>query len=482
MSADVEMKDASAPESVTKPRDLSLAEQIELGFGHLYKAAANFDNRYVTKVFRDLGPLRRKIAEDGNALALVIRRTYPNANNNNNKSRLLALLPPIEESNETHLLTPDEVLPEIDVYIHLLVQLYLLDKHELEKLHEFNQHIVTLLAFHNRRTLDLIQAKIWFYIARVYELRGDLLSVRPALQTALRSASLRHDDETVASVLTLLMRNFLLTHDINQAFNLCDKVVFPASASNALSARYYYYLSRIHAVQLDYSTAHECVVAALRKAPQTALARGFVSEATKLNILIDLLMGDIPELKVFKTGGFSYEPYYHITKAVRSGDLKVFSDVLAKYESVFIKDNNLSLVSRLRQNVIKTGIRTISLSYSKISLKDICIKLRLDSEEAAEYIVSKSIRDGVIDASVNHEKGYMQSKEVVDVYSTKLPQEEFDHRIRFCLSLYTDSVKSMRFPSDDGKMELARTNLDAFDDELGLLQAIEEGDLDDFME
>lgn len=44
---------------------------------------------------------------------------------------------------------------------------------------------------------------------------------------------------------------------------------------------------------------------------------------------------------------------------------------------------------RLRHNVIKTGVRMISLSYSRISLKDICLKLQLDSEEDAEYIVAK---------------------------------------------------------------------------------------------
>lgn len=52
----------------------------------------------------------------------------------------------------------------------------------------------------------------------------------------------------------------------------------------------------------------------------------------------------------------------------------------------------------------------MSLSYSRISLRDICLKLLLDSEEDAEYIVAKSIRDGVIDASIDHENGHMRSK------------------------------------------------------------------------
>lgn len=46
-------------------------------------------------------------------------------------------------------------------------------------------------------------------------------------------------------------------------------------------------------------------------------------------------------------------------------------------------------INSLRHNVIKTGLRMISISYSRISLKDICLKLHLDSEEDAEYIVAK---------------------------------------------------------------------------------------------
>ncbi|KAF3992423.1 hypothetical protein FT663_00703 [Candidozyma haemuli var. vulneris] len=486
MTADVEMADASAVAASKvqeQPKEeestpLSLVEEIESAFGSLQKAAINFDNRYVSKVHRDLGGLRRKIAQDPVSLASVIAKTLPVEHAS--RSNLLSQLPAPESTSEPT--SSGEVLPEINVFVHLLVQLYLLDTHELDKLDEFNKSVITLLASYNRRTLDFASAKVWFYIARTHELRGDLYSIRPALLAALRTATLRHDDETTAMVINLLLRNYLLTHEISQASNLCEKVVFPPNAANALTARYYYYLSRINTIQLDYSQAHECVVAAIRKAPQTQLATGFLQAATKLNIIIELLMGDIPELKVFKSTSGNLEPYFQVTKAVRLGDLKLFGEVLNKYEAVFVKDDNFTLVSRLRQNVIKTGIRIISLSYSKISLRDICIKLHLDSEEATEYIVSKAIRDGVIEASLNHEQSYMKSKELLDVYSTKLPQDDFDQRIRFCLSLHNDSVKAMRYPSDDSKTELAKNNLESRDDEMGLLQAIEDGDLDDFME
>lgn len=57
------------------------------------------------------------------------------------------------------------------------------------------------------------------------------------------------------------------------------------------------------------------------------------------------------------------------------------------------------LILRLRHNVIKTGLRAISLSYSRISLADVASKLALGSREDAEFIVAKAIRDGVIEVS-----------------------------------------------------------------------------------
>lgn len=60
--------------------------------------------------------------------------------------------------------------------------------------------------------------------------------------------------------------------------------------------------------------------------------------------------------------------------------------------------------------MIKTGVRMINLSYSRISLADIANKLQLDSAEDAEFIVAKAIRDGVIDANIDHQEGYIRSK------------------------------------------------------------------------
>ena len=102
---------------------------------------------------------------------------------------------------------------------------------------------------------------------------------------------------------------------------------------------------------------------------------------------------------------------------------------------------------RLRQNVIKTGIRRLSLSYSRISLRDICVKLHLDSEEDAEYIVGKAIRDGVIEGRIVHEKGWMECGGQKSGYGPEV-SDVFSRRIAYCLELHNQSVKVRRLLSN----------------------------------
>ena len=163
----------------------------------------------------------------------------------------------------------------------------------------------------------------------------------------------------------------------------------------------------------------------------------------KLLIIVELLTGDIPERSTFRQPAMekSLEAYFELVQAVRVGDLESFLNIVRAHNSTFRRDGTYTLILRLRQNVIKTGIRLMSLSYARISLKDICIRLNLDNEQTAEYIVAKAIRDGVIEATLDHEKGFMKSKDIGDVYATREPGEAFHDRIRACLDLHNESVK-----------------------------------------
>lgn len=75
---------------------------------------------------------------------------------------------------------------------------------------------------------------------------------------------------------------------------------------------------------------------------------------------------------------------------------------LSTHAASFEADKRYALVARLRQNAIKTGICSLSLSYSRVSLRNIRVKLHLGSGEDAGYIVRKVIRDGVIEGRIIH--------------------------------------------------------------------------------
>ncbi len=71
--------------------------------------------------------------------------------------------------------------------------------------------------------------------------------------------------------------------------------------------------------------------------------------------------------------------------------------------------------------MIKFGLKKINISYSKISLKDIAKKLSLDSVEETEQIIAKAIRDGVIEAVLDHDNQWMRSQDSTDVYTSNEP-------------------------------------------------------------
>jgi 26S proteasome regulatory subunit N3 len=232
-------------------------------------------------------------------------------------------------------------------------------------------------------------------------------------------------------------------------------------------------------LQLEYTDAKESLQQAVRKAPSSA--DGFKVSATQWLIVVRLLLGEVPERQEFDLPGLGgiLDPYLELTQSVRSGDLVSFAEVAKRHDASFRKDGTQNLVVRLRHNVIRTGLRRINLAYSRISLADIAAKLHLPSVADTECIVAKAIRDGGIDATIDHEAGIVESSETVDVYSSGEPQAAFHARIAFCLELHNDAVKAMRYdPDAHKKMLLAiRGSKDRISPE-ELAKAIEDSEMD----
>jgi len=459
---------------------LAPIETAGTAVSYLGKNASSFDSRSTLKVLRNLPLIRQKL--DATGLASLLLHTFE-AEYAQAVISALSLPQPASHTAPTSAPTP-----EVDAFVHVLAQAWAIHNGvDAAAVAAFSSRALRRLEQYNRRSLDHVVAKIWFYYLLVAERAEQLHSeeLYAHMMASLRTAALRHDGETLAMLETLLLRLLVTTNRLSTATSLVSKTQFPdAQASNALAARYYYYLARLNAIELDYGTALEQITVAIRKAPQTPQAAGFLQTAQKLSVLVELLTGDIPERKAFGSQEQPellgpLQPYLALARAVRAGDVQLFEQALEQHAGALRRDGNLTLARRLRQNVIKTGIRAISLTYSKISLKDVCVKLSLGSEESAEYIVSKAVRDGVIDAKINHQQGFMQSLELSNVYSTAEPQQQFHERIQFCMGMHDDNVKALRYLNTNDSEEM-RDLQEAREREKELVTEIQEtSDLDD---
>jgi len=310
---------------------------------------------------------------------------------------------------------------------------------------------------------------------------------RGELVNSHRLAVIRRDVDTQATLLNIMLRDllnanqgededvlfflqgfrtfnrssltlFFISHSkkkVEQAQKLLENSSFPETASNNQLCRHLYYSGRIQALRLEYTSAFSNLSQCLRKAP-TNTAIGFRIAVQRLLVVVQLLMGEIPERSVFFSENMVGElaPYLKITQAVRHGDLAVFHDTVKQFTERLKSDGTYTLISRLAHSVVKAGLRRLNTSYSRISLDDIANRLGLANATSAEFVVSKAVRDGVIDATIFHKERYVQSHDLVDVYATTEPMEAFHRRIAYCLTTHNDAVRSMRYPPDEYKKQL----------------------------
>lgn len=357
------------------------------------------------------------------------------------------------DAEDTQVSVPEDAkassLPETFVYAQILVAIYLLDNHQRDQSLLCIKSLMETLAKYNRRTLDPFSAKTFFFYALIHDINETSASIRTHLLALYRTACLHHDEPSQGMLINLILKNYLQANLYTQADQFMLNTVFPESNGNYQHARYLYFKGRIHAVQLNYSEALDNLTQALRRAPQKA-ALGFRQHVSKMLILVKLLMGSIPLKTEFRGDGLerSLSPYYQIAQAVRTGDLSGFNRIQERFKDIFAFDRTYNLITRLRRNVLKAALRKINSAYSKISIQEITERLGLKSVEDAEYIISKAIHDGVMDATLHHEEGIVCSNQKSDMVSSGEPQEEFHRRIKFCLDIHNEAVKALRYPEE----------------------------------
>jgi 26S proteasome regulatory subunit N3 len=151
-------------------------------------------------------------------------------------------------------------------------------------------------------------------------------------------------------LVNLILRNFLEYNLYAQAEKFASNANVKEEALSASElARYLYYQGRIKSMQLDYSEAFKNLLGASRRAPQeSGTGVGFKREVQKWAVLVQLLLGEIPDKQTFFATNLksALKPYYQLTAAVRIGDLQAFRSVLSTHGESFKKDRTYSLVVR----------------------------------------------------------------------------------------------------------------------------------------
>ena len=272
---------ASAPAATATNGKAQFLTLLRHNLTLIERGVAHVEQRYIARVLRSLPYVRRQLQESADVLALLVGERL--ASDAGARGTLLRFLPeaykpkaaakgekpsgaamdedaPAAEKPEKPRASAVEALPEVAAYLRLLVIAHLLDKkHPLNEVTALCQAAVNEMMRQNRRSLDPLGAKLIFFLGRCRELSGEgLASMRDDLLALQRTASLRHDAETNATVQNLLLRLYIVEgNQYDQADKLVARAPFPRTkASNPQVARYDYYVGRIRAVELNLSLIH----------------------------------------------------------------------------------------------------------------------------------------------------------------------------------------------------------------------------------
>lgn len=192
---DVEMEVVDDPELLKKDADLISVQEIRDHARQIEKAVVSKEPRFILRVLRSLPNTRRKV----NAVVLrsLAAQLYPAGVERESILAFIEALPAgtAEPELPRTRATVKSPLPEVDAYLHLLVLIRLLDANELKLAAQCTETVMKKIVGQNRRSLDLIAAKSYFYHSRVAELNGTLESIRSFLHARLRTATLRNDYE-----------------------------------------------------------------------------------------------------------------------------------------------------------------------------------------------------------------------------------------------------------------------------------------------
>ncbi|KAI7737645.1 hypothetical protein M8C21_001778 [Ambrosia artemisiifolia] len=320
MNQDVEMKEQQTPSNSTSSTVPVLHHLKEIA-SLIETGAYGREVRRISKAVRLTIALRRKLK--GSVISSFLGFALaPGSEANQRLSSYLSK----DDQNDMEVDTASSGAtqatvkhsPELEIYCYLLVLIFLIDQKKYNEAKACSSASIVRLKNLNRRTVDVLASRLYFFYSLSYELTGELSEIRGNLLALHRVATLRHDELGQETLLNLLLRNYLHHNLYDQAEKLRSKAPRFEAHSNQQFCRYLFYLGKIRTIQLEYTDAKESLLQAARKAPVAAL--GFRVQCNKWAVIVRLLLGEIPERTVFMQKGMekALRPYFELTNAVRA--------------------------------------------------------------------------------------------------------------------------------------------------------------------
>ena len=443
---DIEMKDANAIKEKEENIPSPIYKEFIQTLSSILKNVSLKDLKTLDIYYRLINKYRREFTDDDVAYLnnTFIKPRYDFKSFSNPPTQINFNLPQvaIDKCKES---------VEIYAFIYMIILTILIDDKNFEEALTSVKNLISFFKQNESLTINTLKAKAFYYLAFITEKLNIQDQIINELIEAYRTACIEIDSISQVTLINCIIRYYLNNKNIEMARSFISKTKYIENISPYEDARYLFYIGKIEAIQMNYSDSYTHLSSSFRKAPEKT-ALGFKTLVNKYLILVQLLMGEIPDIKsLMKSNNVKdfeeFKPYLLLLKIVRHGNLEEFKKGIEIYEWNFNKDGTFNLVQRIRQVVIKAGLRKINLSYSRISIKDITEKLKLENEKEAEYTIGKAIRDGVFLATINHDEGFVQSKEIKDIYSTFEPQRAYQSRILFLNNIFVESQKSMKYSS-----------------------------------
>jgi nuclear mRNA export protein PCID2/THP1 len=190
---------------------------------------------------------------------------------------------------------------------------------------------------------------------------------------------------------------------------------FDSSFPVAHRVTYKFYVGRLHLYEDRYSEAVDNLTYAVDRTPEQY-------EINKRLVLLYLipariLRGTLPSRRLLK--GYNMFWYEDISRALRTGNLRLFDEAVERHEQFFIRKGLYLAIEKMRSLVYRSlcsklynaRVAMAKVDPHKVKLEDVQLSLRVCgvemSKDEVECILANLIYNGIIKGYLSHTVGYL---------------------------------------------------------------------------